>query len=312
MVATSVVRFGDAPGHLLRRAQQIHTEMWSHEVGDALTGPQYATLVAIAGWPNLDQKKAGELASLDKSTVGGVVKRLEAKGWVTRATSPVDARRRILLLTDYAKANLSAISAAAARVQRGLLQPLTSEEAGRLVALLHAVAFAFEDEKSIGPAPVESQEMLELDTTPGYLIRRAQQVHAALWTSAFGGDLTGPQYAVLAAAAQSDAIDQSQIGSRASLDSSSVADIITRLEARGWLTRRKDHDDGRRMIVELTLPATTAIRHLTKSVQDVQQRLLSPLNDSDAAAFMSLMQRVVSFRADNDEYVPAPAGVESR
>ena len=88
-----VLGFGDAPGHLLRRAQQIHTAVWAREVGDIVTGPQYATLVAVAGWPNLDQKRAGELASLDKSTVGGVVKRLECKGWISRATSPVDARR---------------------------------------------------------------------------------------------------------------------------------------------------------------------------------------------------------------------------
>ncbi len=293
METTSVLRFDDAPGHLIRRAQQIHTDLWSREVGDVLTGPQYATLVAIAGWENLDQKKAGELASLDKSTVGGVIKRLESKGWVTRATSPLDARRRILLLTDYALGELPAISAAAERVQRGLLRPLASDEARQLITLLHAVAFAFEDQKSIGPAPI-SGPMLELDTTPGYLIRRAQQVHAALWTSVFDGDLTGPQYAVLAAAAATERIDQSQIGNRASLDSSSVADVVTRLEARGWLTRRKDEVDGRRMIVELTMPATTAIRHLTRSVRDVQQRLLSPLSESDAASFMTLMQRVVN------------------
>ena len=294
MEAGSIVQFDDAPGHLLRRAQQIHTEMWSREVGDVMTGPQYATLVAISGWPDLDQKRAGELASLDKSTVGGVVRRLEKKGWLTRAISPVDARRRILLLTDHAHAHLPAVTAAATRVQHRLLEPLTTDEAAQLVSLLHAVAFAVEDDAAIGPAPVSVGKMLELDTTPGYLIRRAQQVHAGLWTSVFDGDLTSPQYAVLAAAAAAESIDQSQIGSRASLDSSSVADIVTRLEARGWLTRRKDQDDGRRMIVELTLPATTAIRHLTRSVQDVQQRLLSPLNSSDAASFMSLMQRVVS------------------
>jgi DNA-binding MarR family transcriptional regulator len=307
MDSVSVIRFDDAPGHLLRRAQQIHTEMWSREVGDVVTGPQYATLVAIAGWENLDQKKAGELASLDKSTVGGVVKRLESKGWVTRATSPLDARRRILLLTDDARESLPAISAAAEQVQRGLLRPLTSDEAGQLVTLLHSVAFAFEDKKSIGPAPVSAGPMLELDTTPGYLIRRAQQVHAALWTSVFGGDLTSPQYAVLAAAAAAERIDQSQIGSRASLDSSSVADIVTRLEARGWLTRRKDEVDGRRMIVELTLPATTAIRHLTRSVRDVQHRLLSPLSDSDAASFMALMQRVVNVEEDAPDSLVATA-----
>jgi len=33
------------------------------------------------------------------------------------------------------------------------------------------------------------------------LIRRAQQVHATIWSTVFGGDLTGPQYAVMLAVA---------------------------------------------------------------------------------------------------------------
>ncbi|MBM7856241.1 hypothetical protein [Lentzea nigeriaca] len=37
-----------SPGHLLRRAQQVHTELWATRA-EGLTGSQYATLVVIAG-----------------------------------------------------------------------------------------------------------------------------------------------------------------------------------------------------------------------------------------------------------------------
>lgn len=37
-------------------------------------------LVAIAGWDDVDQRRAGQLASLDKSTVAEVVRRLVGKG----------------------------------------------------------------------------------------------------------------------------------------------------------------------------------------------------------------------------------------
>src|SRR3954453_7210467 len=76
-----------SPGHLLRRAQQVHTDLWAARV-DGLTGPQYATLVAVAGWDDVDQRRAGELASLDKSTLAEVVRRLTLKGWLERVRDP--------------------------------------------------------------------------------------------------------------------------------------------------------------------------------------------------------------------------------
>lgn len=287
-----VLRFDDAPGHLLRRAQQIHTDAWNREVTDDITGPQYATLAAIAGWQEVDQKKAGELASLDKSTVGGVVRRLESKGWIARTINPRDGRSRLLELTERAQEGLPSVTAAAARVQDFLLSPLTPEQRPQFVSLLQKVAFA--GTTRVTSAPSHDHPVLEMNRTPGYLIRRAQQVHFAVWTSEFGTDLTSTQYAVLVAAAGSEPVDQSQIGTRASLDSSSVADIVTRLEARGWLTRSRDRIDGRRMLVELTLPATTAIRHLTRSVGHVQQQLLEPLTSHEVHVFMELMQRVAA------------------
>lgn len=92
----SVVPPALSPGHLLRRAQQVHTELWATWV-EGLTGPQYATLVAIAGWDDVDQCRAGQL---DKSTVAEVVRRLVDKGWVRRTPDPADRRRRLLTLTD--------------------------------------------------------------------------------------------------------------------------------------------------------------------------------------------------------------------
>jgi DNA-binding MarR family transcriptional regulator len=285
-----VLRFDDAPGHLLRRVQQIHTETWSREVGDTITGPQYATVVAIAGWPEVDQKRAGELASLDKSTVGDVVRRLERKGWIVRTVSPHDARRRLLLLTELARERLPAVTTAAARVQDALLLPLKPAQREVFVRLLRKVAFAGVGD--MDAASFTDQFVLELGVTPGYLIRRAQQVHSTIWSSILDGDLTSTQYAVLVAAAASESVDQTQIGIRASLDSSSVADIVTRLEAGGWLTRRRDPVDGRRVIVELTVPATMAVRHLTRSVAAVQQQLLAPLDTGESEQFLRLMQKV--------------------
>jgi hypothetical protein len=53
---------------------------------------------------------------------------------------------------------------------------------------------------------------LPLDTTVGHLLRRAQQVHTALWSGEFAGDLTGPQYALLSALTQGPVVDPATAG----------------------------------------------------------------------------------------------------
>ena len=75
--------------------------------------------------------------------------------------------------------------------------------------------------------------VLRLDSTAGHLVRRAQQVHTALWTAEFDGDLTGPQYALLSALSRQPSLDQRSAGRRASLDKSTAADVVARLQRSG-------------------------------------------------------------------------------
>jgi MarR family transcriptional regulator, lower aerobic nicotinate degradation pathway regulator len=80
--------------------------------------------------------------------------------------------------------------------------------------------------------PQRPDGLLLMHRTPGYLIRRAQQVHTAVWSSVVR-DVTGPQYAVLAAVAELGAPDQARIGERASLDASTTASVVDRLKEQG-------------------------------------------------------------------------------
>ncbi|WP_193241326.1 MarR family winged helix-turn-helix transcriptional regulator [Streptomyces phaeolivaceus] len=276
-----------APGHLLRRAQQVHTELWGARV-DGLTGPQYATLVAVAGWDDVDQRRAGQLASLDKSTVADVVRRLADKGWVDRIRDPHDGRRRLLTLTDGSAERLAEVTEAARSVQRDILGPLPASDRQEFTERLGRVA-------RIEEADVAGQRhedgVLLMRAAPGYLIRRAQQVHTTLW-SATVPDVTGPQYAVLAALARLGTADQSRIGEAASLDSSSTADIVARLGAQGWVAKETSAEDRRRARVRLTAPARSALRSLTGPVEAVQSALLGPLGPEERAVFIGHLHEV--------------------
>jgi DNA-binding MarR family transcriptional regulator len=133
---------------------------------------------------------------------------------------------------------------------------------------------------------------MPLVSLPGYLIRRSQTVHNALWAELVPGDLTGPQYAVLSALAVFPGSDQQRVAMRASLDKTSAADVVARLVRKGWIERRRDRADGRRYLLSLTQAASLALSSITPRVSAVQDALLAPLRASRRAPFLTQLTAV--------------------
>ena len=68
------------PGHLIRRVQQISSALFAEECGNFdLTSVQYAALVAIRANPQVDATRLSALIAFDRSTLGDVLERLEAR-----------------------------------------------------------------------------------------------------------------------------------------------------------------------------------------------------------------------------------------
>ncbi len=126
-----------APGHLIRRCQQIAVAIFMDETkAFDLTPVQYAALVAVRAQPGVDQTRLVELVALDRSTIGNVVERLEMKGLIARRTGSEDKRTKRLYPTRRGAALLDRIAAAVARAQARILAPLTPAERGRFMAML--------------------------------------------------------------------------------------------------------------------------------------------------------------------------------
>lgn len=259
------------PGHLLRCAQQVHTEIWGRLV-PSVTGAQYAVLAAVASWEDVDQARLGELASIDKSTAGDIVARLVAADLLLRNRDPADRRRNVLHLTSTARERLAGITRSAAAVQEYLLDRVP--DPGRHAFITALAALARVDDTVLDTQPADSR-VLHLATTPGHLLRRAQQLHTAAWTDVID-EVTGPQYAVLVATRHSGSASHAEIGALASVDSSSTQDIVRRLLARGWLERVDGHDRRARPV--RVVPARVAdLDRLGPLVDEVQHRLVAPL-----------------------------------
>lgn len=131
--------YEDKPGHLARRFQQIAVAVFQAEmdaIGSDITPVQYAALAAVAALPGIDQATlAGEIA-FDRTTITGVIDRLEAKGLVSRQVNAKDRRARVLAITPEGLAMLERIRPGVEAAQGQLTRGLSAQETETLMHLL--------------------------------------------------------------------------------------------------------------------------------------------------------------------------------
>jgi DNA-binding MarR family transcriptional regulator len=126
-----------APGYLFRRMQQIAVALFVEECrAFDLTPVQYAALVAIHTHPGIDATRLSAVIAFDRSTLGNVIERLEAKKLIERKPSAGDKRVKLLTLTNAGVALLREIAPAVAQAQVRMLQPLKAADRKTLMALL--------------------------------------------------------------------------------------------------------------------------------------------------------------------------------
>jgi len=126
-----------APGHLIRRAQQIAVSIFADRLAASdITPVQFAILNALSDTPDMDQVTLAKRVAFDPATSGSVIGRLEAKGWLTRQAHATDRRRKLLVLTPEGLQALSNMQTAVAEVQTHILAPLNADEQKQFVDLL--------------------------------------------------------------------------------------------------------------------------------------------------------------------------------
>lgn len=129
--------FEHAPGHLIRRAHQLAVAIFMEETGGSdITPVQFAILNALIDDPGEDQVTLAGKVAFDAATSGGVLSRLEAKGWVRREPDARDKRRKLLWVTPEGERAALALKRAVGKVQNRIVSPLDAQERQQLIALL--------------------------------------------------------------------------------------------------------------------------------------------------------------------------------
>lgn len=142
------------PGHLIRRLHQISTALFAERlkaVGMDITSVQYAALTTLRAAPGIDQATLAQLIAYDRATIGGVIDRLERKGWVTRKVNVKDRRARNVWLAPEGADVLETVSPVVETLQETILDRLDATERATFIALLQK-AVAAEDRGGFDPS----------------------------------------------------------------------------------------------------------------------------------------------------------------
>ncbi|BAM92920.1 putative transcriptional regulatory protein, MarR family [Bradyrhizobium oligotrophicum S58] len=147
------------PGYLFRRMQQIAVSIFVEECREFdLTPVQYAALVAIQTHPGIDATRLSAVIAFDRSTLGSVIERLEAKGYVERAPSDEDKRVKLLHLTKAGAALLRNIMPSVDRAQARMLAPLKPADRKMLMTLLSQLV---DLNNEVSRVPLRAEDALE-------------------------------------------------------------------------------------------------------------------------------------------------------
>lgn len=125
------------PAHLIRRLQQIAVSIFVDEAAAFdITPAQFAALMSIYEYPGIDQLKLSYSVGFDRTTIAGVVERLESKGLIQRYVDAHDRRARLLQLTPAGQALVQETSPLPDRIRERLLRGLTQQEAAEFERIL--------------------------------------------------------------------------------------------------------------------------------------------------------------------------------
>ena len=134
----------DMAGHLIRRLHQQSTQLFvlrTQAAGFDLTPIQYAAIEAVYENPGIDQARVAEMIGYDRATIGGVIERLEKKGWIRRVVSEQDRRARELSLTAKGNNVRLALQVIVQDLQKDILQPLSDEDQATFIQLARQVVW---------------------------------------------------------------------------------------------------------------------------------------------------------------------------
>ncbi|BDG83304.1 MULTISPECIES: MarR family winged helix-turn-helix transcriptional regulator [Citrobacter] len=133
---------------------------------------------------------------------------------------------------------------------------------------------------------------MELRNTAFHLLRQLFQQHTSRWQHELP-ELTKPQYAVMRAIAEHPGIEQIALMEAAVSTKATLAEMLSRMESRGLVTRESDPQDKRRRFVYLTGEGETLLTSAMPLGDRVDDEFLGRLSDDERKQFTQLVRKMM-------------------
>ena len=136
------------------------------------------------------------------------------------------------------------------------------------------------------------EDTYRLDDQVGYLLRRVNQRHLALFAEVIP-EVTTTQLAALARLDELGPMSQNQLGRATAMDAATIKGVVGRLMARDLVTTVPDPEDRRRLIVDLAPEGRALFEGLRARGLEATRRTLEPLAPEDRLRLLALLRELV-------------------
>jgi len=151
-----------------------------------------------------------------------------------------------------------------------------------------------------------------LAVSPSHLLHRAEQLAADRFAQLVGGDITLRQFAVLAAIHQRPGLRQSDLVRATGIDRSTLAEMLTRMQKRGWITRAAHALDQRAQSVHLSGAGATILAGATNHARAADAAILDALPRTKRRPFLNLLIRLAALAEETAEKAERDAKREAK
>jgi DNA-binding MarR family transcriptional regulator len=139
----------------------------------------------------------------------------------------------------------------------------------------------------LGERLMTMRDIRQFTRSPYHLLKRAAQYAADIYMEEVGkSGLTQRQFTVLYAVEQNDGVSQTLLVKLTGIDRSTLADLVARLMAQGYLQRRRTRDDGRTNTVRITAAGRKALRTAQPGADEVDKAILAVVPSSHRRPFV--------------------------
>lgn len=144
------------------------------------------------------------------------------------------------------------------------------------------------------PEPAIAQ-LAQLYARPGFLLRRAHQISAAVFENECRSvALTPAQFGVMSVLQASAGLDQSSLARALGFDKVTVLRVLRGLEARGLIVRTPAAISRRSVAIALTDAGQVVLSKAQEPVERAYQRLMAPLNEVQKVQLVTLLQTLTA------------------